>query len=263
MALGGLKVRAVLLDGLGTLVALAPPWQALAAGLWHDYRIELSAGEAEWAFAAEIDYYRAHHLEGRDIAALAELRGRCAEVLHAALPPHAAQALSPRQLTAAMLDALRFTIYPDALATLGLLRARGLRLVVVSNWDISLAPTLHTLGLGGMLDAVVTSAGVGTAKPAPEIFHAALRAVGVVPEEAVHVGDDPNLDVVGADAAGIMPVLLHRGLPGQAPAVGANTPRRVFGQEPVSVDMRRRRLPKQEPAGVVTISSLAELPGLI
>jgi putative hydrolase of the HAD superfamily len=233
MALGGLKVRAVLLDGLGTLVALAPPWEALAAGLWRDYRIELSAGEAEWAFAAEIDYYRAHHLEGRDIGALADLRGRCAEVLHAALPPRAAQALSPRQLTAAMLGALRFSVYPDALATLPLLRARGIGLVVVSNWDISLAPTLRALGLGGMLDAIVTSAQVGTAKPAPEVFHAALRLIGVSPREAVHVGDDPQLDVVGANAAGVIPVLL------------------------------RRQPRAQAPAGVATISSLAELPELV
>jgi putative hydrolase of the HAD superfamily len=226
-------LRAVLLDGLGTLVALAPPWEAFAAGLWREHQVELSATQAEWAFAAEIDYYRAHHLEGRDTATLADLRGRCAEVLHAALPPRAAQALSLRELTAAMLGALRFTVYPDALSTLPLLRARGLRLVVVSNWDVSLSPTLRALGLGGMLDAIVTSAGIGTAKPAPDIFHAALTLIGVSPSEALHVGDDPHLDVVGANAAGVMPVLLRR--------------------QPVA----------QAPAGVATISSLADLPGLI
>jgi putative hydrolase of the HAD superfamily len=233
MALGSVKVRAVLLDGLGTLVALTPPWRAFAAGLWREHRIELSAGEAEWAFAAEIDYYRAHHIEGHDTASLAALRGRCAEVLRASLPPRAARALSPPQLMAAMLGALRFSVYPDAPATLPLLRARGLRLVVVSNWDVSLTPTLDALGVGGMLDAVVTSAGVGTAKPAPEVFHAALALVGVSPSEAVHVGDDPRIDVAGASAAGVLPVLLRR--------------------EPNA----------KAPAGVATISSLAELPGLI
>ena len=233
MALGGLKLRAVLLDGLGTLVALAPAWEAFALGLRRDYGIELSAAEAQWAFAAEIDYYRAHHLEGRDAQTLADLRSRCAEVLHASLPPHAARALSPRQLTAAMLGALRFSVYPDALATLSLLRARGLRLVVVSNWDVSLTATLGALGLGEVLDAIVTSAGVGAAKPAPEVFHAALRLIGAGPGEAVHVGDDFEIDVVGAEAAGVMPVLLRRQPLGQAPA------------------------------NVATISSLAELPELI
>lgn len=228
-------VRAVLLDGLGTLVALASPWEALAADLRRDYNIELNVGEAQWAFAAEIDYYRAHHIEGRDKETLADLRERCAEVLHASLPAHATRALSLPQLTAAMLGALRFSVYPEVLSSLSLLRARGLRLVVVSNWDVSLAPTLSTLGLGEVLDAVVTSAGVGVAKPAPEVFDAALRLIGVPPGEAVHVGDDFELDVVGANAAGVMPVLLRREAAGPAPAS----------------------------AGVATISSLAELPGLI
>ncbi len=195
MALGGVRVRAVLLDGLGTLVGLADPWQGLAEGLRRDYGIELSAADAQWAFAAEIDYYRAHHLEGRDRASLAALRERCAEVLHASLPAHATRVLSLRELTSAMLGALRFSVYPDALSTLSLLRARGLRLVVVSNWDVSLAPTLEALGLGETLDAVVTSAGVGVAKPAPEVFHAALGLIDVSPGEAVHVGDDFELDV--------------------------------------------------------------------
>jgi putative hydrolase of the HAD superfamily len=40
-------------------------------------------------------------------------------------------------------------------------------------------------------------------KPDPAIFHGALRALGVAPEEAIHVGDDPVLDVEGARAAGM------------------------------------------------------------
>ena len=233
MALGGLKVRAILLDGLGTLVALQPPWEALAAGLRRDYRIELTEGEAQWAFMAEMRYYRAHHIEGRDAASLQQLRARCAQVLHASLPPRAARALSLPELTASMLDALRFSAYPDALATLPLLRARGIGLVAVSNWDVSLAPTLRGLGLGQMLDAVITSAQVGAAKPAPEVFAAALALLGLSPGDVLHVGDDPRLDVLGARAAGVRPVLLVR--------AGASA----------------------VPAGVLTISSLADLPRLI
>jgi len=245
MALGGLKVRAVLLDGLGTLVALQPPWETFADGLRREYGIELSAGEAEWAFTAEMHYYRAHHLEGHDATALEGLRGRCAEVLHAALPMRAARALSLRQVTASMLDALRFSAYADALSVLPLLRARGIGLVVVSNWDVSLAPTLRGLGLSGLLDGVITSAAVGAAKPAPEVFHAALELLEVSPQEALHVGDDPRLDVLGARAAGVLPVLLCReGAPPPAPLGAAGAGGGAL-------------------TGMVTISSLAELPRLL
>jgi FMN phosphatase YigB (HAD superfamily) len=40
-------------------------------------------------------------------------------------------------------------------------------------------------------------------KPDPAIFHGALRALGASPEDAIHVGDDPVLDVEGARAAGM------------------------------------------------------------
>lgn len=236
MALGVLKPRAILLDSLGTLVALQPPWETFAQGLLREHQIELSPREAEWAFAAEMHYYRAHHLEGSDAAALRSLRTRCAEVLRASLPPRAARSLSLRELTAAMLGALRFSLYPDVLATLTLLRARGLRLVVVSNWDVSLAPTLRALGLAGMLDGVITSAAVGAAKPAPQVFQAALSLLEISAGEALHVGDDPGLDIGGARAAGVFPVLLRRE---QAPRT------------------------QSTPAGVATISSLAELPRLL
>lgn len=262
MALGVLKPpskpRAILLDGLGTLVALQSPWEAFAHGLLREHRIELSAGEAEWAFVAEMRYYRAHHLEGRDAAGLKRLRRRCAEVLYAALPPRAACGLSLDELTAAMLGALRFTLYPEVLATLALLRARGLRLVVVSNWDVSLAPILEALGLAGLLDAVVTSAGVGAAKPAPEVFHAALALLDIPAREALHVGDDPRLDVAGALAAGVQPVLLRR-----ERTPGAQGAREAPGAPGVQGVQGAPGAPAGVTTGVATIPSLADLPRLL
>jgi putative hydrolase of the HAD superfamily len=216
LALGGVEpvivdgVEAVLLDGLGTLVALEPPWPALVERVRDAHSVELSLADAERAFRAEIVYYRAHHHEGRDAQALADLRRRCAEVLRAQLPASVRRALSLAQLTAAMLDALRFTVYPDAPVALAELRARGIALVVVSNWDVSLPAVLRNVGLDGMVDGVVTSAEVGHPKPAPEIFAAALALAGCAPGRAVHVGDSLDQDVRGALAADIRAVLLRR-----------------------------------------------------
>lgn len=201
---------AVLLDGLGTLLSLQAPGPALARTLHERHGLRLPAGDAERAFAAEIGYYRAHHHEGRDAGALADLRGRCAGVLRAALPDALAAELDDAELTGAMLASLRFAAYPEVAGTLRALRARGLRLVAVSNWDVSLAHVLADAGLLDLLDAVVTSADVGTPKPDPEIFRAALELAGAPPGRALHVGDSPELDVAGARAAGVPAVLLRR-----------------------------------------------------
>ncbi len=204
------NLDAVLLDGLGTLVALEPPWRGLVERMRDVHGVELSLADAERAFRAEIAYYRAHHHEGRDPDALEDLRRRCAEVLRARLLARAAGALSLEQITAAMLDALRFVAYPDACAALVRLRALGLKLVVVSNWDVSLLAVLCDVGLAGMVDGVVTSAEVGRPKPAPEMFAAALTLAGCAPGRAVHVGDSLDQDIHGALAAGIGAVLLCR-----------------------------------------------------
>jgi putative hydrolase of the HAD superfamily len=228
-------IDAVLLDGMGTLVALEPPWPRLVERLRDAHGVELACADAERAFHAEITYYRAHHQEGRDLRALEDLRRRCAEALRAQLPPDAVDALSLEQLGAAMLDSLRFDTYPDVPAALARLRARGLTLVVVSNWDISLPAVLRNVGLEGTVDAVVTSAGVGHPKPAPEIFTAALALAGCPPERAVHVGDSLEQDIEGALAAGMPAVLLRRD----------------------DAD------PGEPPPGVPSISSLAQLPPLL
>lgn len=223
----------MLLDALGTLLALEPPGPRLAAELRMSHGIELSAAEAEEGFAAEIAYYRAHHMEGRDPETLEALRWNCAEVLLEALPAGVGEAITLAQLRGAMLRSLRFHAYPEVRGALGELRARGCKLVVVSNWDVSLPAVLGEAGLGEALDGVLTSASLASAKPDPGIFAATLALTGVAAEEAVHVGDSLEHDVAGALSAGVQAVWV------------------------------RREGTAEARAGVPTISSLAELPALL
>jgi putative hydrolase of the HAD superfamily len=101
-------------------------------------------------------------------------------------------------------------IYDDVLPTLAALRAKGVRLVVVSNWDSTLPGLLERLALASSFDAILVSAVFGASKPSPRLFQEALRLAGVAPEEAVHVGDSFDDDVVGARGAGIRAFLLDR-----------------------------------------------------
>lgn len=199
--------RAVLLDALGTLLALEPPGPRLRQEL-RRRGLAVSLGEAERAVAAEIAYYREHHLEGFDPDSLADLRGRCAGVLRDALP--GGDRLAPGDALDALLASLRFRAYEDSAPALRELRSLGLRLVVVSNWDLSLHERLAESGLGELVDGAISSAEAGTEKPAPGPFQAALAVAGVRAAEALHVGDAPVEDVEGARSAGIEPVLLSR-----------------------------------------------------
>src|SRR6185437_2508813 len=74
----GMSSRALLIDGLGTLVSLAPPAPALRDELAVRFGIEVSEEAAGRALAAEIAYYRSHMGLGRDGESLAALRRRCA-----------------------------------------------------------------------------------------------------------------------------------------------------------------------------------------
>jgi putative hydrolase of the HAD superfamily len=141
---------------------------------------------------------------------VADLRRRCAEQMRAALPERVRDALPMDDLEGAMIAALRFRPYPEVPAALEDLRRRGLRLVVVSNWDVSLHDQLAQDGLGRLVHGIVSSAELGAAKPAPAAFTHALTLAGVPAAEAAHVGDQVAEDVEGARAAGIAPVLVVR-----------------------------------------------------
>jgi putative hydrolase of the HAD superfamily len=189
--------RACLIDALGTTVRLLPPWERLDPALVDGIAPE----RVRSAFRAEMAYYAANADRGRDPESLAALRERSAAVLSARLG---------RTLgVAAMMDAIVFEAYPDALPALAALRERGLRIVCVSNWDYELGTVLERIGLAAALDGVVTSAAAGARKPDPAIFAAALAIAGCTAAEALHVGDSDE-DVDGARAAGIDVVRIDR-----------------------------------------------------
>lgn len=220
---------------MGTLVHLRPPAPELRRQLAQRFGVEVTLEQAEAAIRAEIAYYRAHMLDGRDPGSVRALRRRCAEALGAALPAAHADSIDTGELTEVLLAALQFEVFGDVAGALGAARARGWGVVVVSNWDQSLGSVLARAGLGSLLDGVVTSAEVGAGKPDPRIFVAALELAGVSADQALHVGDSLDEDVGGARAAGIEVVWLNRG----------------------------RADPRASADGVIEIASLHELPATL
>lgn len=199
--------RAVLLDALGTILWLEPPWEHADPEAFAG----ISPERVRAGFLAEMTYYMERTDEGRDPEALADLRRRCARIL--------SDEVGREISVETMMDAIRFQPFPDTEPALRNLREDGLRLVCVSNWDCSLPDVLDSLGLAPLFDAVVSSASSGARKPDPAIFRAGLEAAGVSADEALHVGDSDD-DVRGARAAGIDVLRIDRAGGGDIASLG-------------------------------------------
>jgi len=96
-------------------------------------------------------------------------------------------------------------LYDDTRPTLERLRAEY-RLFAVSNGNADVA----RIGLAHYFERSLAARDAGMMKPDPRIFHILLESAGLTPDEVVHVGDDPDADVEGARAAGVLPVWLNR-----------------------------------------------------
>jgi putative hydrolase of the HAD superfamily len=104
-----------------------------------------------------------------------------------------------------------WTVFPEVTGVLQALRARGLRIGVLSNAPSNLPSFLERLGLAAHLDFTVVSAIEGVKKPDRRIFEVALSRAGMAPEETLHVGDMYLEDIVGGRAVGIRTLLMERG----------------------------------------------------
>ena len=123
---------------------------------------------------------------------------------------------------------------PDALQVLSWLGARGIKRAVCSNAPFPpemMRRQVDANGIGELTEAVLFSSEVGSRKPAPEIYHAALAAVGVSAERALFVGDRVREDYEGP---------------------------RSIGMHAVICTAHASELP---PHGIPTIASLSDLPG--
>ncbi len=201
-------IRAVSLDALGTLVRLEPPAPRLRSALSRR-GIEVSHARAAAAMREEIAFYRANLADGRDRVGLEDLRARCAAVMAGELPARARE-LGEDALLDVLLESIRFSAYPEVPAVLRALRAAGARLVVLSNWDVSLHEALAATGLDALVDGAISSAEAGIAKPDPAAFARALELAGTEPASTIHVGDSVSADVMGALGAGLGAVLVAR-----------------------------------------------------
>lgn len=100
-------------------------------------------------------------------------------------------------------------LYPDAIPCLTALRERGLKVIVAGNQPVEAEAALQRLDLPA--DIIVTSGGLGVAKPDPAFFTRVIDIAGESAQDIAYVGDRLDNDVLPALAAGMVAVLLRRG----------------------------------------------------
>jgi HAD superfamily hydrolase (TIGR01509 family) len=127
-----------------------------------------------------------------------EHRDAWVAMLERAEMPAGAPVPDPAALAEAIYDQTirpdQWVPYPDAAPTLAALAERDLRLGLISNIGFDLREVLHAHGFGALADTATLSYEVGTMKPDPELFRAALKTFGVSPAAAVMIGDNPEAD---------------------------------------------------------------------
>jgi REG-2-like HAD superfamily hydrolase len=103
-----------------------------------------------------------------------------------------------------------WAVFHDTIPALNALRECDFMLGVVANWDATLRSVLEKLSISAFFDILISSGEVGLEKPSPEIFDLALKALDVSADRTFYIGNEYEIDVIGARNSGIRPVLIDR-----------------------------------------------------
>ncbi len=202
-----MSITTVLLDAGGVLVF--PNWRLVAGALGRQ------GIRADPAALAAADHHAKHQMDSDLYVRSSTDDDRW--LRHFDLVFAAAGVVADARAKATAIEELRayhrlhnlWDVVPDdVVPALARLRALGVRLVVVSNANGTVAAMFERLGLAASVDLIVDSHREGVEKPDPRLFRIALERAGADAREAIHLGDLYHVDVVGARAAGIRATLL-------------------------------------------------------
>lgn len=219
-------IRLVTFDLYDTLIELDPPrWDRLsgvltARGIAHDQALLKAmdlVAEDYWTEINTIQPIREREADVQDEIRIEYMRrwlcaagvvvdhDLAAEIRHAYRAEYETRA---RQSIPGLVDGYR--VFPDVNRTMQRLRAAGVLCAIISNADDDVTDFCTRLQFAHEMDLIVTSALVGFEKPDVRTFQAALEPLDVAGPDALHIGDQPRSDVVGALATGMRAALIDR-----------------------------------------------------
>lgn len=207
-------IKAVFFDLYHTLVRYEPPREELHAKALKDFGIEVKPEifrrplviADEFIFQEIARSPLSQRSEKDKIALYVRYQG----ILLKEAGIEASEQLALGSLSKVRQLDKKLVLFDDVMPVLTDLKGKGLILGLISNAERDILLLLNKLGLAPLLQVVMTSQDVGFNKPQPEIFQEALKRAGVQPSEAVYVGDQYQVDVIGANQAGMKGILLDR-----------------------------------------------------
>jgi putative hydrolase of the HAD superfamily len=209
-----MAIEAIFFDAAGTLIKPARPVGESYAVLARTYGMEVSAAEIAERFRLCFRAAPPLAFPGAPAARIEDLeRAWWKELVRRIFEPW-----DPfpgfddffAELFAYFAKPKAWNLYPEVAETLSALEGRSVILDVISNFDSRLHGILEGLGVAHRFEHIFISSRAGYAKPAPQIFHAALAQHGLRAGDALHVGDSEESDFRGANDAGLTGVLLER-----------------------------------------------------
>ena len=209
------RFSAVFFDAANTLLHPDPPVGELYARTARKFGVDVGADDVQAQFRRSWEVLQAKAVGDPVRYGIGEADGRrwwhalVAETFRPLGLPHPFDVFFD-ELYTLFADPDVWRVYPEVFEVLEALKTRGLVMGVLSNWDIRLEPLLEGLSLLAYFDHIVLSAVVGWEKPHRRIFESALDLVGVSADEVLHVGDNYQQDVVGAQQVGMYAVWIRR-----------------------------------------------------
>jgi len=110
-----------------------------------------------------------------------------------------------------------FKLFEDTQAVLQGLQERGIPMIILSNWDVSLHRTCDMLSITQYFQTIIASLEEGVEKPEKQLFDIAASRLEIPAGEILHIGDDPIADMHGGREAGFKATLIDRNAPSNPP----------------------------------------------
>lgn len=208
-----MNTKAVLFDWVDTLARIVPDWSEIWLGTLSAAGIELTRKDIVHGIrTAELQLPEGRPMKWGD-SAEKDIFIRYMQIILeevGAVVPGRDVLISIISKIYELFSKCTYELFDDVTPVMKKLKSRDVILGVISNMHGGLQTVCHRLKLASYLDFTLTSGEAGANKPEPAIFLEAIKRAGTNSSETIYIGDQYEIDILGAEKVGLTPVLIDR-----------------------------------------------------